>query len=173
MDKKVDLDRLVGSVRDAHRIGFNIHANVIIGHPEERWSDLAASAAILVRLAWAGCDTASAIMFSAYPGSVDFDRLLDQGRVRVDEAMIYSALTRGAAGHAQFNPRFGRQLRVIQLALMAGFHGLTLVRRPQRVMGLWRAYSRGEERSVLDKLIRVRRFGHSTVRAPRPANVTR
>lgn len=83
--------------------------------------------------------------------------------MEIDEETIYSALTRGAAGHAHYNQRFGRHLRRIQLVLMAGFYGLALMRRPRRMVGLWRAYARGEERSVLEKLIRVKRFGHSSI----------
>src|SRR5690606_28203948 len=137
------------------------HANVIIGHPEERWSDLWQSARLLLRLALLGCDTASAIMFSAYPGSVDFERLVSAGRIEMDERAYYSALSRGSGTHQSYNDRISsRALRVVQVLLMLAFYGLSTARRPRRLLSMWRSQRTGEERTHLDQFIRVKRKGY-------------
>lgn len=162
MKKRVDLDHLMTSIRTAHRLGLVTHANVIIGHPKERWSDLWQSLVLLVRLAWVGCDTAAAIMFSAYPGSSDFDHLVESGRIRMDEGSYYAALSRGSKAHVSYNPRMpGRVLRVVQVTMMLVFYGATVVRRPQRLLAMLRSQRTGQERTHLDQFIRIKRKGYS------------
>ncbi len=162
MQKRVDLDRLLDSLRAAHKIGLTTHANVIIGHPAERWSDLWRTARLLARLALIGCDTASAIMFSAYPGSVDFDDLLATGRVTMDERAYYAALSRGSSAHVSYNPRMsGRALRIAQMVVMLMFYGLGTLSHPRRLLRMWRSQRTGEERTHLDQLIRIKRRGYS------------
>lgn len=169
-DKRVDLERLLESLRDAHRLGISTHVNIIIGHPEEHWSDLWATARFLVRAANAGCNTASPIMFGPYPGSVDFARLVSSGELVIDEDYYYVGLSRGSASHRSFNPRLsGRTLWLVQLAMVLGFHGFAVLRRPRRLLDMITAQVTGRERDHFDQLVRVKRQQRSSERrSPMP-----
>jgi hypothetical protein len=142
--------------------------NVIIGHPDERWSDLVRSGRFLVRTGLAGADTAAAIMFGAYPGSKDFERLHRSGQLVVDEAALYAGISRGSGAHRSYNPRMTpRQMRWAQLAMMLVFYGVGLVRHPGRIVERVRAQWTGNEETHFDQLVRIKRQGRRAARAAR------
>ena len=93
-NKKVKLDHILTSLREAKRIGIVTRVNIIIGHPEERWSDTWRSLTWLVKAALAGCDDSAVMIFGPYPGSADFKALVDSGRIVVDETFHYVGLAR-------------------------------------------------------------------------------
>lgn len=173
-DKRVTLDRIHSAIRGARRVGLHSRVNIIIGHPEERWSDVALSLKFLIRAAWNGCDDAAVIMFCAYPGSKDFEQLVTSGTHRIDEAAYYVGLSRAASGHKSYNPRMPSwSLRILQLALAAIFYGLGLVRRPQRVWQYVMAQRSGTERTFFDQLLRIKRRGFDAQPSRDPSPVTK
>jgi len=157
-DKKVDLDHILTSLRAAHGIGLKTHVNIIIGHPDERWSDLALSLRFLFRAARAGCEDCAPVIFCPYPGSADFTRLLDEGKLTVDESTCYIGFSRTSSHARSFNPRISaRTLRVVQLAMLAAFYATTFVTHPSRLAALLRWRLTGNESTYLDQMIRSRR----------------
>src|SRR5690606_17397306 len=104
-DKRVDIEKLLVSLGEAHRIGLVTKINIIIGHPEERWGDVWQSFRFILRAARAGADDAALMMFGPYPGSADFQRLVDEGRVVVDDTYNYVALSSASSHHESYNPR--------------------------------------------------------------------
>ena len=164
-DKKVKLPHILTSLRVAHRVGLKTHVNIIIGHPEERWSDLAMSLRFLVKAALAGCDDCAPIMFCPYPGSADFERLVADGRLVVDEATCFIGLSRSSSAARSFNPRMsGRQLRIVQFALLAVFYSLATLRRPLRLVEFVRSQITGVESTYLDQMVRSIRQGRRSRR---------
>lgn len=159
-DKRNSLEKIGQGVRDAHQVGLNTRVNIIIGHPEERWSDTLQSLKFLVRTALDGCDDAAVIMFCAYPGSADFRALVESGAHVMDEAAYYVGLSRAASGHKSYNPRMSSlQLRIAQLVMVAIFYGVGLLRYPRRLAGYVGAQRSGRERTFLDQLLRIKRRG--------------
>jgi radical SAM superfamily enzyme YgiQ (UPF0313 family) len=164
-DKRADLDHILTSLRAAHGVGLRTHVNVIIGHPAERWLDRWQTLVYLARCALVGADTAAAIMFCAYPGSKDFEALLAAGVVEVDEDFLYLALSRGSGHHQSVHPHLSaRRLRAVQLAMMAIFYGLTLLRHPRRIAARLRAQRSGSEETHLDQFVRIKRRGFRAAR---------
>lgn len=158
MDKRVDLRHLLASARTARRLGIRTHINIIIGHPEERWWDLAQSAAFMVAAAATGCDDAAAVQFCPYPGSADFNELVQSGRLVIDDDIYYIGLMRATKGARSFNKRIpGAALRWIQIALLSLFYGTAFLRRPQRVLEVWRSRRTGRDATYLDQMARTRR----------------
>ena len=164
-DKKVKLPHILESLRAANRVGLKTHVNIIIGHPEERWGDVLRSVVFMLRAAWAGCDDSAAIIFCPYPGSADFQRLVESGELTVDESTCYIGLTRSSSVARSFNPVMSaQQLRVLQLAMLAIFYGATFVLHPTRLVHFVRAQVTGREATYLDQMVRSRR----RARRPRP-----
>jgi radical SAM superfamily enzyme YgiQ (UPF0313 family) len=168
-DKRLDLDHLKQSMRDAREIGYSVHMNSIIGHPKETFRDLALTWKLFVHAALAGCETAAPIMFCAYPGSADFNDLLEAGRIVPDERYVYVGLTRGASGHESYNPRYSdRQLHWAQLGIVSTFYALAFLLHPGRFVRLLRAQLRpGQERDNLEMAIRIKRRSRRTRREHR------
>ena len=158
-DKRLDIEHLMGSVAEAKRLGMVTHVNTIIGHPDERYLDLAKTWLLLLRAAVAGCDSASPIMFCPYPGSADFAKLVDDGRLVVDEAFIYVALSRGSGSHRSYNRRMPAPLlRFLHLAIVLTFYGTATVRHPTRLLHHLRVVRGKEgESDLVDMLFRVKR----------------
>lgn len=159
-DKRVDLDHILTSIRAAHRLGLRVHVNTIIGHPAERWADRWHTLRFLMKAALAGSDTGSAIMFAPYPGSKDFDALVESGSLVVDEAFIYVGLSRGASSSRSYHPTLSsRRLRLVQLVMMACFYGMSIVRKPSRLWAMVKAQRTGDETTHMDQFIRIKRRG--------------
>jgi anaerobic magnesium-protoporphyrin IX monomethyl ester cyclase len=159
-DKRVSLEKIHDALRASHRIGIRSRVNIIIGHPDERWSDQWHSFRFLLRAAVSGCDDAAVIMFCPYPGSKDFERLVEQGEHHIDEAAFYVGLSRAAAGHVSHNPRMSSgQLRIVQLVMAAAFYGVGLLTHPGRAKEYLVAQRSGRENTFLDQLVRIKRRG--------------
>jgi anaerobic magnesium-protoporphyrin IX monomethyl ester cyclase len=157
-DKRVDLEHILTSLRAAHEVGLRTHVNIIVGHPQERWSDVARSMHFLLRAVLAGCDDAAVILFCPYPGSADFDELLERGQLEVDESTCYIGLARASSAASSFNPRMpARVQRVLQLAMLATFYGCAVLRRPTRLWGMVSARFTGVETTYFDQMMRTRR----------------
>ncbi len=160
-DKRVDLDTILTSLREAKKIGLVTKINIIIGHPQERWGDLVKSFRFMMRAARAGANDAAVMIFGPYPGSRDFKALVDAGILEVNEEYPYTALSWSSGKHQSYNPRMStRKLRVAQLAMLCAFYGVANVLRPTRLMGYVRAWrGKSEEATQFDALLRQRRKG--------------
>lgn len=156
--KKVDLDHVLKSVATVHQIGLKTHVSIIIGHPDERPADLWKSTTFMLQAALISCDDAAAIKFCPYPGSADFERLVESGRPVIENARYYAGLGRSSATAAGFNDRIpSRALYVAQLAMMAAFYGTAMLRRSARAFDLIKARTTGNDTTYLDQMVRSRR----------------
>lgn len=79
--KKMDLKRLVDSVRQAVRIGHTVKINLIIGFPDETPRDVLKTVYFAFRMALIGVDDCNIAIFSPYPGSELYRRLLAEGKL--------------------------------------------------------------------------------------------
>jgi radical SAM superfamily enzyme YgiQ (UPF0313 family) len=158
IDKRVDLDHILASIQAAKASGVSPAMNIIIGHPKERWGDLARSWAYALRGAWAGCDDMSPIRYAPYPGSRDWEELAAEGRVRLDDSTFYGGINRAGSSTPSWNPAMPAPvLRLVQMAMIATFYAVSCTRHPTRPWRAWRAARTGREETHLDELLRVRR----------------
>lgn len=77
--KKVDLNRLLDSLRGCVAEGLNIKINIILGLPDETPGDMLRTLLFLVRLSWAGAHDVSVGAFAPYPGSELYEQLVKDG----------------------------------------------------------------------------------------------
>jgi radical SAM superfamily enzyme YgiQ (UPF0313 family) len=169
-DKRVNLEKLLESLHEAKKIGLVTKINIIIGHPQERWSDWWKSYGFMIRAARAGANDAAVMMFGPYPGSADFKGLVADGTLRIDETYHYTALSWSSGAHESYNPRMSaRQLRLAQLVMLCTFYGLANLLRPRRVFRWAKAWFTGEENTQLDALLRSKRKGTGLRKGEAPA----
>lgn len=90
--KKIDPGRMLDSIREAKRIGFNLKAQLIVGFPDETLQDLLNTIMWAIRGALAGLDDLSVWIFSPYPGSELYDRLRKEGKIREMDAQYFASL---------------------------------------------------------------------------------
>jgi len=164
MDKRVKLDKVLAAVSDGNDIGLRTMINIIIGHPDETWADVRKSVRFMWRSAWKGCSDTAVMMFCPYPGSADFEHLVESGAHTIDEAAYYVGLSRGSSSHQSWNERMSaRQLRLLQLFMIASFYVVSWIRRPKRAFAFFKAQVTGTEDTYLDQMVRTKRKNLQTV----------
>jgi radical SAM superfamily enzyme YgiQ (UPF0313 family) len=96
--KKVDLGRMLESMKCCSTNKMSVKVNLICGFPKERIQHLLQTLPFICKLAWVGCDDMSINQFSPYPGSELFDDLTKADLVTLDEdyfqaLSFYSSMT--------------------------------------------------------------------------------
>lgn len=158
MDKRVDLTHVLRAVAEADELGLHVTINILIGHPQERWPDLWESVRFMLKASWLGCSDTAVMMFCPYPGSADFEKLVASGDHTIDEASYFVGLSRGSSRHRSWNPHVSaRQLRLVQLAMIAGFYAVNWLRRPRRAARFLLGQVTGAEETYLDQMVRTKR----------------
>lgn len=159
IDKRADIEWILTSGRLAAELGISTSTSIVLGHPEERWRDVAATARYVVRAAIAGFHDCGVAVFSPYPGSADFVRMVEDGSLVVDDAFPYIGLVRGAArAHRSHTTRFGPRVTVVlQFGLMGLFYAASYLRRPSRLWAVRTAARTGVERTRVDAVLAQRR----------------
>jgi len=79
--KKVRLDKMLQSINSSSKENLNMKLNMMIGFPDEKLKNVWETTIFLIRASWAGAHDAQPAIFSPYPGSALFDRLLMEGRI--------------------------------------------------------------------------------------------
>jgi len=155
--KRVKLPRMLESLKAAERQRLLTRVSIIIGHPAERRRDVWESLKLLLKTAWLGCHDASVMVFAPYPGSADFQALVDAGKLTIDENYYYVALSRGGRSSTTYNPQMAkRELFVIQLAMLLAFYGLAYALRPWRLWEVVRGLMTGAEENIVHQTIRTK-----------------
>jgi anaerobic magnesium-protoporphyrin IX monomethyl ester cyclase len=156
--KRVHLPALLRSLEDAVAAGLKTEANLIIGFPHESAGELWGSARLTATLAWRGLHSLSVMVFAPYPGSEEYRRLLEQGRIDFDERYLYGSLLRSAGSLRSHHPRWSaRRLLAVQLAMLLSFFALQYTRRPERAWSLLVNLVRGREETVVDQFVATKR----------------
>ncbi|MCF8059083.1 MAG: B12-binding domain-containing radical SAM protein [Bacteriovoracaceae bacterium] len=84
MKKKVDLTKMIISIRAALKLGFNVKVHMIMGAPKQKKREVLESFIFLFKLAIYGVHDASCFAYSPYPGTEDFEYLKAKGKIVID-----------------------------------------------------------------------------------------
>lgn len=156
--KKVDLDHMRSSMRDAVRAGINIKANIMLGFPGETHRHVHQTLRFCVRMALDGLHDMSISPFSPYPGTELFDRLRADGRIGpLDDEYFHSLASysdlRETASYSEHVS--DRALGRYRLAGMALFYAVSYARRPWRLArSLWNVTVADTQDSRLEMALR-------------------
>jgi len=91
--KKVSLPNMLKSISYSNKENMNIKINVILGFPDEKHKHVWQTLKFLVKASWHGVHDMSPSVFSPYPGSELFDRLLDEGKINMaDDSYFYQII---------------------------------------------------------------------------------
>jgi len=149
--KKVNLQKLIGSVKSAVRIGHVVKVNFVIGFPHERLSHVIKTVMLMLRMAIIGADDGNIAIFTPYPGSELYDELRASGKIpELDDSYFNSLIL-------QFDMTVARcytdhiapwQLVLIRNIAQLGFYALAYGLRPVRLVRLFRAIMSTERRAA-------------------------
>lgn len=159
-DKRVDLDHIFTAIRAAKKVGVSTHVNTVIGHPAETWGDRWKNYVFLVRTALAGATTGAAYIFHPYPGSRDFQEIVDAGLLTVDDTYVYDGLAIGTSGNRSWNPKVSeRSLFLTHAAMKLTFELVALARDPRRAVRVARAFFESRTDTIGDANLRDKAAG--------------
>lgn len=160
--KKIQLPKMMASMRSAKRNGIALRCNLIIGLPSEtRWS-IFQTLFFQWRLAILGVDDLPLYMFSPYPGSQLFRELLAKGRLgELDDNYFKSLLQQiDFLRCKSYNDKIaGWELAIYRLIGMSVGYLLTYTFHPQRIVRTFKnIFVRGQSDTVFEqRLIEMRR----------------
>lgn len=158
--KKIQVDRMLRSMRASYEAGLQIKANFIFGLPDSSWRDVFTTFGFLFRMARVGVHDMNAFPFSPYPGSELFKRLVDEGRIQMDEEYFKTLLAyTDPANSVSYADFIGsRALSLVCLSAMAFFYASSFLFRPQRVFKLgWALVTRDSSTKLTMALTNRRR----------------
>jgi len=79
MDKRLDANMMQQRIRSVVKSGMQATANLILGFPDERHSDVWQTLLLGWRMAWNGVSGIMLLQFMPYPGSEYYERLQKEG----------------------------------------------------------------------------------------------
>lgn len=133
--KRVDLDRLVASLKGCVAEGLNIKINVILGLPDETVGDMLKTQLFLVRLSWHGAHDVSVGAFAPYPGSELYGQLVRDGVIEhSDDYFRRLAYVDISQVRSYCRAISGPALKRWVWAAFAVFYGTNYLFRPWRVV---------------------------------------
>lgn len=154
--KKVNLSKMLRSIRTACRQEIVTRVSIIIGHPKEKRSDIWKSLWFLIKCAFIGCNDAAVFIFSPYPGNADTNQLIKEGKVAVDNNYYYIAMTRTGGSTKTYNSVMGTsELIFMQFFMMSVFFTISYLTHPWRVIRVISSVFTGKEKTHMDAVIRT------------------
>ena len=152
--KKVKLDRMTASMRQAVAAGLTVKCNFVMGFPGETPGELWETVRFCNELAGIGIHDVNVGPFCPYPGSALFEQLQQEGLLgALDDKYftmlsLYADLTRSRSWSQQVSDR---QLMFFRYAAMTTFYGHAFARRPTRAFAVVRNVYSGRHASRLDR----------------------
>lgn len=133
--KKVSLANILQSMKASNKAGLNIKLNMIIGFPEEHHRHIWQTLWFLIETSFYGAHDAIPAIFSPYPGSELFARLIKEGELNPDDdnyfrnLVFYDSLTTNKIYNHHIHPYW---VRFYQIFLTLVFYFFNYLFRPQR-----------------------------------------
>jgi anaerobic magnesium-protoporphyrin IX monomethyl ester cyclase len=137
--KKLNLEKLVGSIRSALKVGHTIKLNLIIGFPHEKRRHIFETLWFTVRMAIYGTDDCNISIFAPYPGSELYDELRERGKIpEISDEYFNDLLVQFdftvAKAYSYHVP--SREIAIYRFLGMASFYGISYLLRPGRLFRL-------------------------------------
>ncbi|SMF71480.1 Radical SAM superfamily enzyme YgiQ, UPF0313 family [Tistlia consotensis] len=160
--KKVDREAMLRSIGFSVDSGLGVKMNFVCGFPDDSLSDILASYKMAARAAWRGAHDVGFFPFTPYPGSALFQRLLDEGKITINDQFFFGLASYNFSQIRSVARNFSdRQLQFLCLTGIALFYLVSFGRRPVRAWDLLLEILRSEGKTKLSaalvRMIKKRR----------------
>jgi radical SAM superfamily enzyme YgiQ (UPF0313 family) len=153
--KRVDLHRMLASMRVAAKVGMKTRVHLLFGLPDQTKTDVLRSIAFATRVAWVGAHDLGCYAFSPHPGSALYRRLVNEGRIdpqaeHYDRVLAQSVCTNYDLQRSWSDHLPAWSVGRLCVATMMYFYALQFLFRPQRLLALARSLWRNEKHTYLE-----------------------
>jgi radical SAM superfamily enzyme YgiQ (UPF0313 family) len=155
--KKVSLPNIIQSMRYAKKQDMIVFINMIMGLPDETHADVWRTFWFLIKCRFYGVDEMPFAFFRPYPGSALFNRLLQEGKIRMDndDYVIDSLfIIETLAEHQYYNDNISpfAYRMYLKMAYLA-FYGLDYLKNPAKILRTLRNISEKNYETELERKI--------------------
>jgi len=156
--KKVQLPRMLDSMRAAVKVGMVTRSHLIFGMPGQTKRDVVQSLAFATRLAVAGVHDLACYAFSPYPGSELYDQLVAEGRIEpaaddYDRVLAQNIFTNYKLRRSWTPHLPWWSLGWLCVGTMAYFYVLQFALRPTRVVALLRSLLQKRPHTYFQRMV--------------------
>jgi len=156
--KRINLPRMLASMRQATKLGLVTRCHLIIGLPDQTKSDVLATLRFVTRMAWAGVNDLGCYAFSPYPGSALYQRLVAEGRIDPEAADYDRMLATNVCTNYKLRRSWTPHLPAwslgwLCLGIMAYFYTLQFVFRPQRLLAVLQSLGKSRGHTYLQRML--------------------
>jgi anaerobic magnesium-protoporphyrin IX monomethyl ester cyclase len=137
--KKIDINRLTQSMREAIKVDHTVKANLIIGFPHEKYKDVLQTIRFAIKMAIIGVDDCNISLFSPYPGSEIYNDLRAKNKIEGPCDNYFANLVIQfdfTSKESVCNYISGGQLKLIRIFGHALFYSMSYILRPSRLVRL-------------------------------------
>lgn len=152
--KRVNLKKMLSSMKVAVKTGLIVKSNIIFGFPDERYRDILLNFVFLFKMAFVGVHDVPCFGFTPYPGSALFNRLLSEGKIKRDKDyyrflahLVYSSPMERLSWSEKL-PNWA--LPMLSLGGMAFFYSCQFIMRPWRFALLVKNVLKNSPRTMLE-----------------------
>lgn len=161
--KRVNLPRMLYSMREAVKLGLVTRCHLIFGMPDQTKRDVLTTLGFVTRVAWAGAHDMGCYAFSPYPGSEFYQRLVAEGRIDTEADDYDRVLAQTVCTNYKLRRTWTPHIPAWSLAwlclgTMSYFYILQFLFRPQRLLGVLRSVMRNQPHTYLERML-VTRLG--------------
>lgn len=152
--KKVDIDKMIQSMKWSIRAGITIRAHIIVGFPDQTLGEVWDSLKFVFRMAWIGVHDVSIYFFVPYPGSELFRQLKASGRIPSEMDAYERFLADNIANNtetlswSQYIQNW--QLKWISFLGMSMFYSCQFLFRPKRFFETVIRFFNKQPKTILD-----------------------
>jgi anaerobic magnesium-protoporphyrin IX monomethyl ester cyclase len=152
--KRVNLPRMLASMREAAKLGIVTRCHLIFGLPDQTKHDVFKTLGFIARVAWAGAHDVGCYVFSPYPGSAIYERLVAEGRIDpeapdYDKMLALNTTTSYKMPHSWTPHLPPWSVGWICVGMYAYFYALQFLFRPQRLLALVQSVIRRQKHTYL------------------------
>ena len=154
--KKINLNRMLSSMKDAIENGVNIKVSIIIGFPNETRYEVWQTLWFLVKMAWVGVHDVAIALFCPYPGSELFQELVEDNQIvefSDDYFLDLTCYTNMAQAISWSRNISSKELQFLRISGVLIFYGTQYTLRPWRFVRLFLNLISKREESRLDKVL--------------------
>jgi anaerobic magnesium-protoporphyrin IX monomethyl ester cyclase len=136
--KKIKLNNLTESALEAKRQNLTLRINLIIGFPDETWTDIFATLFYGLKMSIRGIDEAPFYIFAPYPGTEIFKKLDGERKITLNNDYFLSLTSLNSAYFStqiiSFNPNVNKRLLgILRTLFIMSTYSISYLFFPKRI----------------------------------------